>query len=87
MIGWIDLHGLLDRQRAMVRQQPGNYVLNGIAYHVASNRLMVTGKMWDKMYQIRVRTAKGLGPQHVLDRCSLGDDRDDHRSAASKARG
>ena len=30
------------------------YVLNGIAYHEASHRLYVTGKNWDKMYQVCV---------------------------------
>lgn len=49
--GWIDLTGL--------RQQAQGYsdeaVLNGIAYDAASNRLFVTGKLWSKVFEIRVR--------------------------------
>ena len=52
VIGWIDMRGLLAKQRSMVRAQPHNYVLNGVAYHKRSNRLYVTGKQWDKMYQV-----------------------------------
>jgi glutamine cyclotransferase len=47
--GWIDLTGLLpeaDRARADV--------LNGIAYDAKADRLIVTGKLWPRMYEIRV---------------------------------
>ena len=53
--GWIDLRGLLGKQRNEVRMQSRNFVLNGIAYHPNSKRLYVTGKQWDHMYQIRVK--------------------------------
>ena len=29
-------------------------VLNGIAYDAAQNRLFVTGKLWPKLFEIRV---------------------------------
>ncbi len=72
VIGWVDLTGLFARQRSDVRQQPMNYVLNGIAYHNATNRLYVTGKKWDKMYHIAVKPAPELGAEHVRKACNLG---------------
>jgi len=48
--GWIDLSGLLDpRDAANVD------VLNGIAYDAAKDRLFVTGKLWPKLFEIRVK--------------------------------
>jgi glutamine cyclotransferase len=56
--GWIDL-SFLPRDRASAD------VLNGIAYDAGKNRLIVTGKLWSKMYQIEVAnppaTAKRKG--------------------------
>ena len=46
---WLDLAKL----RAPSRQ--GEDVLNGIAYDAAGNRLFVTGKLWSRLYEIRVR--------------------------------
>lgn len=72
VLGWIDMTGLLAKQREAVRRSSHNYVLNGIAYHPSSRRLYVTGKKWDKMYQVRITSRPELGPQHVLGRCELG---------------
>ena len=50
VIGWIDLSGLLsneDRAR-------GVDVLNGIAYDALGNRIFVTGKLWPKLFEIRL---------------------------------
>ncbi|HJR58945.1 MAG TPA: glutaminyl-peptide cyclotransferase [Vicinamibacterales bacterium] len=47
--GWVDLRGLLDP-----RDAAGVDVLNGIAYDTASDRLFVTGKLWPKLFEIRV---------------------------------
>jgi glutaminyl-peptide cyclotransferase len=49
--GWIDLAGLL---------RPGDApdpeaVLNGIAYDEAGDRLFVTGKLWPKLFEVRLR--------------------------------
>jgi hypothetical protein len=44
----------------------------GVAYHEPSRRLYVTGKQWDKMYQVRVVPRRELGPEHVLSVCQLG---------------
>ncbi|MGE0126934.1 MAG: glutaminyl-peptide cyclotransferase [Blastocatellales bacterium] len=48
---WINLSGLLspeDRSRSVD-------VLNGIAYDPASDRLFVTGKLWPKLFEIRLK--------------------------------
>lgn len=55
ILGWIDLTGLLS---APDRRQPVD-VLNGIAYDSNSDRLVVTGKLWPKMFQIRLKGAGG----------------------------
>jgi len=50
VLGWIDLTGLLPAaDRADVD------VLNGIAYDAARDRLFVTGKLWPKVFEIKVR--------------------------------
>jgi glutamine cyclotransferase len=53
--GWIDLAGLL---------RPGEVtdpeaVLNGIAWDEAADRLFVTGKLWPKVFEIRIDPATG----------------------------
>jgi glutamine cyclotransferase len=49
---WIDLKGLLSAADRKGRQVD---VLNGIAYDAATKRLWVTGKMWPKLYEIKLR--------------------------------
>lgn len=48
--GWIDLRGILAPKDAV-----GVDVLNGIAYDAAGDRLFVTGKLWPKLFEIRVK--------------------------------
>jgi glutaminyl-peptide cyclotransferase len=48
--GWIDLKGLLTPGE----QAQGTDVLNGIAYDAAGDRLFVTGKLWPKVFEIRL---------------------------------
>ncbi len=48
--GWIDLRGLLT---AADTATPVD-VLNGIAYDAAGDRLFVTGKLWPKLFEIRL---------------------------------
>lgn len=55
-LGWVDMRGLLAAQRETVRRGASHYVLNGIAYDPASDTLLVTGKQWDRIYQIRIVT-------------------------------
>jgi glutaminyl-peptide cyclotransferase len=51
---WIDLSGLLPQGQ---RSSP-EAVLNGIAYDQAHDRLFVTGKLWPKLFEIKVIPAK-----------------------------
>lgn len=48
--GWIDLSGLLNP-----RDPANTDVLNGIAYDAAKDRLFVTGKLWPKLFEIRIK--------------------------------
>lgn len=48
--GWIDLTGLLTPAEAA----EGADVLNGIAYDSLGDRLFVTGKLWPKLFEIRL---------------------------------
>ena len=50
VLGWIDLSGLLSAQD---RRTPVD-VLNGIAYDAEHNRLFVTGKLWPKLFEIKL---------------------------------
>jgi glutaminyl-peptide cyclotransferase len=49
VVGYVDLRGLLTpAERARTD------VLNGIAYDAAGDRLFVTGKLWPKVFEIRI---------------------------------
>ena len=50
VLGRIDLRGLLDKRE--VRDPEA--VLNGIAYDAATGRLFVTGKLWPKLFEIKI---------------------------------
>ena len=50
---WVDLTGLRPRQGPA-----GDDVLNGIAYDAAGDRLFVTGKLWPKLFEIRVKGSR-----------------------------
>jgi glutaminyl-peptide cyclotransferase len=54
VLGFIDLAGLLP---ASQRANSGA-VLNGIAYDSAHDRLFVTGKLWPKIFEIRINPEK-----------------------------
>src|SRR5437762_3292564 len=57
VVGWIDLGGLLAPS-----ERAGLDVMNGIAYDAAKDRLFVTGKLWPKLFEIKVvRKAGGAG--------------------------
>ena len=55
VVGWIELAGLL--KEAGVTGQNDD-VLNGVAYDAAGDRLFVTGKLWPKLFQIKLTPAK-----------------------------
>jgi glutaminyl-peptide cyclotransferase len=50
VVGWIDLQGLLS---SIYRLAPGA-VLNGIAYDSIRKRLFVTGKLWPRIFEIKL---------------------------------
>ena len=47
--GWIDLTNINGP-----RDLTGSAVLNGIAYDAATDRLFVTGKLWPKLFEIKL---------------------------------
>ena len=49
--GWIQLDGLLSADDRAGAQRD---VLNGIAYDAATDRLFVTGKLWPRLYEIKL---------------------------------
>lgn len=51
VVGWIDLAGLL----APEDRTGSAEVLNGIAYDAANDRIFVTGKLWPKLFEIKLR--------------------------------
>jgi glutamine cyclotransferase len=53
LLGWIDLAGLLAPDQVSDEEA----VMNGIAYDPAGDRLFVTGKLWPRLFQIRVRAS------------------------------
>jgi glutaminyl-peptide cyclotransferase len=54
--GWINLAGLpLPSDRVGLS---GDAVLNGIAYDEARDRLFITGKLWPKVYEIKLKTRR-----------------------------
>ncbi len=50
VIGWIDLTGIIDPVPTPRRDA----VLNGIAYDAEDDRLLVTGKLWSKLFEIDI---------------------------------
>ena len=54
VLGWIDLSGILPK----ADHPASDAVLNGIAYDAASDRLFVTGKLWPKIFEIKLAPAQ-----------------------------
>ena len=54
VLGWIDLTGILPKSE----RANSDAVLNGIAYDAATDRLFVTGKLWPKLFEIKLTPAK-----------------------------
>ena len=51
VLGWLDLSGIIDKHSL----ESSDAVLNGIAYDAKSDRLFVTGKLWPKLFEIRLQ--------------------------------
>ncbi|KAK8660046.1 hypothetical protein V6N13_050982 [Hibiscus sabdariffa] len=56
IVGWILLPSL--REGLLAAGYSGIDVLNGIAWDSHKNRIFVTGKLWPKLYEIKVHPAK-----------------------------
>jgi glutaminyl-peptide cyclotransferase len=52
VLGWIDLKGL---QSGPAVKLPPDAVLNGIAYDAQKDRIFVTGKLWPRLFEIRIK--------------------------------
>ncbi|EMS64756.1 Glutaminyl-peptide cyclotransferase [Triticum urartu] len=57
VVSWIFLHEL--RQQLWNSGNTAIDVLNGIAWDEENNRLFVTGKLWPKLYEIKLRPVDG----------------------------
>jgi glutamine cyclotransferase len=49
------VEGKADLTQLLPKGDDSDYVLNGIAWDAAGKRMFVTGKWWDKLYQIRLK--------------------------------
>jgi glutamine cyclotransferase len=56
VVGWIDLTGLYPKSE----RSGDDPVLNGIAWDPIHDRLFVTGKLWPKIYEIKLIPAKAV---------------------------
>jgi glutamine cyclotransferase len=50
VLGWIDLSGII----SAIELRSDDAVLNGIAYDAQHDRLFVTGKLWPRLFEIKV---------------------------------
>ena len=53
--GVINFSGLSDKITKTDNWDKVNYVLNGIAYHPERKTFFVTGKFWDKMFEVQIQ--------------------------------
>ncbi|KAK8692734.1 hypothetical protein V6N13_070341 [Hibiscus sabdariffa] len=68
MLGWILLPSL--RQGLLASGHNGIDVLNGIAWDSDNNRIFVTGKLWPKLYEIKIHaTRKHLNDKDIEQLC------------------
>ncbi|XP_078161470.1 glutaminyl cyclase isoform X1 [Carex rostrata] len=69
VVGWILLHEL--REGLLKSGYQGFECLNGIAWDKEKNRLFVTGKLWPKLYEIKLRPIRGPLNAAVEDLCPI----------------
>ena len=50
ILGWIDLAGLMDKSQLT----DADAVLKGTAHDAKGDRLLVTGKLWPKLFAIKI---------------------------------
>jgi glutaminyl-peptide cyclotransferase len=63
VLAWIDLTGIIDKSKLT----DNDAVLNGIAYDAKGDRLFVTGKLWPKLFEIKV-VPKAAADQRAVSR-------------------
>lgn len=56
--GWINLVGLPTPEDRAGRPLEAGAVLNGIAYDEAGDRLFITGKLWPKVYEVKLKVRR-----------------------------
>jgi glutamine cyclotransferase len=54
VLGWIDLTGIIDKREL----GDPDAVLNGIAYDAKGDRIFVTGKLWPKLFEIKIKARR-----------------------------
>ncbi|CAH2077951.1 unnamed protein product [Thlaspi arvense] len=67
LLGWILLPKL--RQGLLKSGHGGIDVLNGIAWDSEKQRLFVTGKLWPKLYQIKLKPASDMSEKQIARQC------------------
>jgi len=60
VVGWIDIAGILTPEELAGTEGPDEIIYhpevpNGIAYDAGEKRIIVTGKFWPKLYEIKVQ--------------------------------
>lgn len=61
VLSWIDLRGILPAGDV----QDDNAVLNGIAYDPKGDRIFVTGKLWPKLFEIKIVPRKEISSSNA----------------------
>ena len=54
IVGLIDFRGLRNKLGNEQDLNEVNHVLNGIAYNPHTKQLFVTGKHWDKLFEVKI---------------------------------
>lgn len=67
LIGWIILSSL--REGLIAAGEEDIDVLNGIAWDAQGNRIFVTGKLWPKLYEIKVRPSNDQSHEGIKQLC------------------
>jgi glutamine cyclotransferase len=60
VLGWVHLSGIIDERKL----ENAGAVLNGIAYDSIGDRLFVTGKLWPKLFEIKVAVQRQGATHH-----------------------
>lgn len=74
--GWIDANPLMHHVSDRVRKNRLSFVFNGIAFHPApdshaDDHLYLTGKQWDKLFDVDLVPRPDLDQSHVRHSCDL----------------